>query len=241
MDWIPELKPYAFTALELIVGFVGLFLYTKLLGKAHFTQLTPFDFISVLVLGELLGNAVYDEEMHLGHILFSTALWALLIFTLVLVTQKWNRSRKALEGEPTVVIRRGRLDYEAMRRCRIDLNELQTLLRQKDVFSMEEVEYAVMETNGMLSVMRKPQYEQPERRDLKLNAPAPVLPVTLILDGKLQRDNLAEAGVDEAWLKQKMQNAGAAHYSEVFFAEWNGSEEPYICLYESPGRDSART
>ena len=225
------MNQYLYIALELTIGFIGLFLYTKLLGKGHFAQLTPFDFISALVLGELLGNAVYDEKMHLGHILFSTALWALLIFSLISITQKWNKLRKPLEGEPTIVIRRGQLDFDAMRRCRIDLNELQTLLRQKDVFSMEEVEFAIMETNGSLSVLRKPQFEQPERRDLKLTAGPVVLPVTLILDGKLLRDNLPEAGVNEAWLREKLKKAGASGVEDVFYAEWNGNEDPYISLY----------
>ena len=229
------LKDYGYIAAELIVGFIGLFLYTKLLGKGHFAQLTPFDFISVLVLGELLGNAVYDTEKHLGHILFSTALWASLIFSLIFITQKWNKSRKPLEGEPSVVIRRGQIEFETMRRCRIDLNELQTLLRQKDVFSMEEVEYAVMETNGALSVMRKPQYEQPARRDLKLNAPSRVLPVSLVLDGKLLPDKLPEAGVTEEWLKRKLREAGAKGYDDVLYAEWNGTDKPYICLYKPQG------
>ena len=227
------MNQYLYIALELTIGFVGLFIYTKLLGKAHFAQLTPFDFISVLVLGELVGNAVYDEKMHLGHILFSTALWGFLIFSLVFITQKWNKSRKPLEGEPTIVIRKGQLDFNAMRSCKIDLNELQTLLRQKDVFSFEEVDYAIMETNGTLSVLKKVQYEQPRRRDLKLNTAANVLPVSLILDGKLLRDNLAEAGVNEAWLKQKLKKAGASGYEDVFYAEWNGTEEPYISLYHT--------
>ena len=146
---------YGTIAAELVVGFAALFFYMKILGKAHFSKLTPFDFVSVLMLGELLGNAVYDKHVHIGHVLYATALWGGLIWIIVTITTKYNASRKPLEGEPTVIIRNGKLLYEGMKSCRLDLNELQTLLRQSGYFSMDFVEFAVLETNGSLSVMPK--------------------------------------------------------------------------------------
>jgi len=233
------MEEYGRIALELLVGFVALFLYTKLLGKAHFSQLTPFDFISVLVLGELLGNAVYDREAHIGHVLFSTGLWGLLILSIVMITQKRNGSRKFLEGEPSVVIRNGILDYEAMKRCRLDLNELQTMLRQKNMFSMAWVEYAIMETNGALSVLPKSKYDSPVRYEFGLPERQTTLPVSLILDGQLMRDNLPEAGVDEAWLRERLAARGIARVEDVFFAEWNGDEHLYVCCYGEQAKGPA--
>ncbi|HZG77097.1 MAG TPA: DUF421 domain-containing protein [Paenibacillus sp.] len=229
------MKEYALIAVELVIGFAALFLYTKLLGKAHFSKLTPFDFISALTLGELLGNAIYDEHVHIGHVLYATAIWGALIYSIVWATQKWTRVRKPLEGEPTIIIRKGKLEYEAMKRCKLDLNELQTMLRQMEYFSMEWVEYAILETNGALSVMPKAKYDVPVRYELGLKDHQIALPVSLILDGELIRDNLKEAGVDEAWLQHKLAEQGITRYVDVFFAEWNGSGSLYVALYEERG------
>jgi len=229
------MKEYALIAIELVIGFVALFLYTKILGKAHFSKLTPFDFISALTLGELLGNAIYDKGIHSGHVLFATTLWGVLIWSIVWMTQKWNSVRKPLEGEPTIIIRGGKLDYLAMKRCKLDLNELQTMLRQQQYFSMDTVEYAILETNGALSVMPKSKYDIPVRHELGLANKNSPLPVSLILDGKLIRDNLHEAGVDEPWLQSQLKHQGLSRYEDVFYAEWNGSDKLYIALYNHQG------
>ena len=228
--------PYATIAVELVIGFGALFLYMRILGKAHFSKLTPFDFVSVLMLGELLGNAVYDKHVHIGHVLYATALWGSLIWLIVTITTKFNASRKPMEGEPTVIIRNGKLLYEAMKTCRLDLNELQTMLRQTGYFSMDFVEFAVLETNGNLSVMPKSRYDKPTRTELGLPERQVAMPVSLILDGEVIRDNFKEAGVDEAWLRERLSERGIASYDEVFFAEWHGDDALYVATYNESKR-----
>jgi len=186
----------------------------------------------VLMLGELLGNAVYDKHVHIGHLLFATSLWGGLIWVIVTITTKFTSSRKPLEGEPTVIIRNGKLLYDAMKICRLDLNELQTMLRQAGYFSMDFVEFAVLETNGNLSVMPKSRYDKPTRTELGLPEQQVAMPVSLILDGELVRDNLKEAGVDEAWLRGRLRERGIAAYKDVFFAEWHGDDALYVATYD---------
>src|SRR5690606_13206168 len=94
---------------EAIVGFAALFAITKILGKTQITQITPFDFISALILGELIGNALYDPEVGLVMILYAVTLWGTLIWSIDIITQKFRRSRALLEGKPSLLIRRGQL------------------------------------------------------------------------------------------------------------------------------------
>ena len=98
-------------ALEAIVGFIALFILTKILGKTQMNQITVFDFISVLVLGELVGNAVFDENVGVREILFAVALWGALVYFIDFFTLKVRRSRKILEGMPSILIRRGVIQY----------------------------------------------------------------------------------------------------------------------------------
>lgn len=219
-------------AIELVCGLVILFAILKFLGKTQFSQLTPFDFISALILGELVGNAVYDHEIKIKEIIYASLLWGLLIYLIELITQKLKGTRKFLEGEPNIVIHKGKLKYKMLKKNKLDINQLQSLLRQKGCFSIQEVEYAILETNGMISVLPKADFDKPNRKDMNLSTKDVSLPITLILDGEIVFDNLVEAGVDEQWLKQSLQKRGVEKVEDVLYAEWHANQPLYVIPYE---------
>src|SRR5690625_4658797 len=165
---------------ETIFGFVALFALTKVLGKTQISQLTAFDFIAALVLGELVGNALFDEKAFPTSIIL---LWGILLYTVEMLTQKFSRTRYFLEGKPAMIIHKGKIIYEEMRKNKIDVSELQHLLRMKDVFSIQEVEYAILESNGDLSVMKKGPFQTPNKKDLNVLPEEPEIATTLIRDG----------------------------------------------------------
>lgn len=156
------------TTLELTVGLFALLILTKVMGKTSFAQITPFDFISALILGELVGNAIYDNETKLGTILYSVLIWGVLLFIIEWSTQRFRKTRKFFEGNPSIIIQNGHLNRKEMKRNKLDMNQLQHLLRQKDAFSVREVAYAVLETDGQISVLKKQKYDQPTYEDFKL-------------------------------------------------------------------------
>jgi uncharacterized membrane protein YcaP (DUF421 family) len=92
-------------------------------------QISPFTFISALVLGELLGNALYDDHIHLWYIIYSISLWGALLLLVEYMNQKWLSFRRLSEGKPTALIRNGIIDYEALKKNRMTLNQLQSLFR----------------------------------------------------------------------------------------------------------------
>ena len=120
---------YSYIAMELLVGYVVLFFVTKFIGKRLITQITFFDFITSIVLGELVGNALYDDELGINYILFSTFIWTVMIYFTELITQKFRKSRDFLEGEPSVVINEGKLSYSELKKNKLDINQLLHLLR----------------------------------------------------------------------------------------------------------------
>ena len=193
---------YLSIALELTSGFVFLFLMTKMQGKTQFSQITPFDFISAIILGELVGNAIYDQEVKIDEIAFAVALWGILVYVTEMITQKFLRSRKSLEGEPNIVIRNGKIKYDALKKAKLDINQLQSLVRQQGYFSLREIEFAIIEMNGMVSVLPKADYDLPKNSDMKIKTKDPSLPINMILDGEVIHANLQEAGLDEQWLKR---------------------------------------
>ncbi|MEC3882290.1 DUF421 domain-containing protein [Halobacillus litoralis] len=215
---------YLQITLETLFGFTALFIMTKLLGKTQITQITAFDFISALVLGELVGNALYDEEVGILDVGFAILLWTILILTTEVITQKFKGTRKILEGSPSLVIYKGKIDRDQLKKNKLDLNQLQHLLRSKDVFSIQEVQYAVLETDGTISVLKSSQYQNVTRDDMNL-APQPVpLPRTIISDGEVVWDNLKEAGLDEKWLKDQLRAQNFNDPAEIMYAEHKEGE-----------------
>jgi len=222
---------YLTIGLELFVGFVGLFIITRILGKTHMSQITPFDFISALILGELLGNAIYDEKVNIVKVLFATVLWGALIFITIMLTQKFNKLRKSLEGEPSIVVRKGQFQYSVMKKSKIDINQLLSLIRQDGYFSIQEIDYAILEPNGNISVMPNSDFDVPSRKDLNLPYKPNKLPVAIILDGELVRDNFKEAGITEYWLKKELHKQHITDYKDVFYAEWNENQPLIVNRY----------
>lgn len=215
-------------SIELFGGFLALMLLTKLLGKTQMNQVTPFEFISSLVLGELVGNAIYDNDIHLWYILYAVIFWAILIYCNEKIAQKFNKSRIFLEGNPSILVRNGQIDFNMLKKENININELQSMLRLKDAFSVREVEYAILEPSGSLSVLKKSKYDNPTNEDLNLIEKPIYLPVAFILDGEILFDNLKNSGFNEVWLKKQLHSNGFGNVKDIFFAEWKEDEGIHI-------------
>lgn len=215
---------------ETVFGIIALFLLTKILGKTQISQLTAFDFIAAIVLGELVGNALFDKEAGILDIGFVIILWGVLLYIIEIITQKFKGSRFILEGKPSLIIHKGELIYEEMRRNKIDINEILHLLRMKDVFALQEVEYAVLETNGELSVLKKAAYQTPNKRELNVAPTEVQIAMPLITDGEMIKDNLSEANVTEDWLLDELTRQNYA-LKDVFYAEWLEGQKLFILPY----------
>lgn len=216
---------------ETIFGITALFILTRFVGKTEIAELTPFDFIAAIVLGELVGNALFDKKAGIVDIGFVILLWGLIIYIIEMITQKFKGSRFLLEGKPSLIIHKGDLVYEEMRKNRMDINEILQLLRMKDVFALQEVEYAVLETNGELSVLKKAAYQTPNKKDLNVAPTEPQIAMPLITDGEIIKDNLAEANLTEEWLLDELTRQDFV-LDQVFYAEWLEGKKMFILPYK---------
>jgi uncharacterized membrane protein YcaP (DUF421 family) len=218
-------------AIELIVGYFALLILTKVLGKTQITQISAFDFISALILGELVGNSLYDGKITVIPILAAIFIWGSLIFFTEYFTQKSRRFRHILEGTPALIINKGKINFDELKKNHLDLNQLQHLLRAKDIFSVRECEFALLESDGTLSVIRKPLYEIVQRQDLNIPAKNASLPLSLIVDGEIVYDNLKLAEQREDWLLSEIKKQGFLSSKDVMYAEWEEGESLLVQGY----------
>lgn len=219
---------YSVVALKLVIGFITLFLTTKLLGKTMINQLKLFDFVSAIVLSEILGNALYAKEAKAVHIVFALMIWAVLMITVQWVILRYTRLRSFLVGNPSIIIRNGQIDRKQLKKNRMAIDQLASLLRQNNVFSVREVEYAILEPNGQISILKKSKYQNAKVQDFQLPEKPVYLPVTLITDGRVLSSNLHSAGYDEQWLKAQLLAWGISHPEKVLFADWLEGDGIYI-------------
>ncbi|WP_085992699.1 DUF421 domain-containing protein [Oceanobacillus senegalensis] len=222
------MNDYLSIFVETIFGFFCLFIITKILGKTQISQITPFDFISALLLGELVGNALFDENAGILKIGFVVLIYGTLMYTSEIITQKVKRTRHLIEGFPSIVIHNGKLIRDTMEKNKLDVNQLQQLLRMKDVFSIQEVEFGILEANGSLSIMKKSDYQTPTRKDMKLAPQDVTLPITLVNDGEIIYDNLKEKNLTEEWLFEQLREQGFDKIEEVFYVEYNKGQDLFV-------------
>ncbi len=218
-------------SIKLILGFLLLFFLVRVIGKKLMNEITPFHFISAIVLSELLGNAVYDEKIPLPHIFYTILVWGGLIFLVDYVALKFSYLKQRFEGKPSMVIRNGQIDYEQLKKNRMNINQLQSLLRQSETFSIREVAYAFIEANGSISILKKTPYQKTTQEDFNMSPQAVYLPFTLIRDGKVIKENLREINQDEHWLRQQLQMNEIYQIEEVLFAEWLEGDGLYVVTY----------
>lgn len=213
---------------ELFFGFIGLLIAVKVIGKRQVQQVSPFDFVSAIVLGELLGNAIYSSETTIFHILYALAVWTLLLLGIEKIVQKSRKVRNVIEGSPKLIIKNGLIDYQVLKNEKLDFVELTSLLRGKEAFSMREIEYAILEPNGVITVIKKPAYDNVKKLDMNIASQPAVLNLPLIIEGKIESKNLLAAGYDETWLLQNIQLQNVQNIEDVLYAEWNQSDGLYI-------------
>ena len=173
----------------------------RLMGKRQLGELQPSELVSTILISNLASISIESPEVPLAASLAPVCLIVVLELFSSALCYMSPAAAKLLSGTPVAVIRGGKIDQKTLRELRFSASDLLEALRGKDIFDPSEVNYALVETNGTLSVSRMPQKDTPTREDLKLPPPEARTPmVPLIIDGRVLADNLAWCGRNEQWL-----------------------------------------
>ncbi|MBB6735383.1 DUF421 domain-containing protein [Cohnella zeiphila] len=208
------------TTLRTLLGFAFLLLLTRILGKKQLGQVTYFTYITGIALGNIAGELAVSHSISVLAGMTGLAVWAMLTLAIELISLKSPKARVLLDGEPAIVIKKGRIEERALRKSKLNMDDLTMLLRDKDVFNIREVDYAIFEPNGRLSVLKKQKEESVKKKDLQIAPqPRPYLPTELIVDGKVVARNLQEWGLNREWLDRQLEKSGARSVEDVFYAE----------------------
>ena len=217
------------TTLRTFIGFTILIVLTRLLGKKQLGQLTIFTYITGIALGNIAGDMVVHRDITIVDGVTGLFFGSFLTFIVELISLKSSKARVLLDGEPTIVIKKGEIQEDKLKSQRLNIDDLTMLLRTNNIFSIKDVEYAILEPNGQLSVLKKPQLEQITKKDMNIQVTELAhIPIEIIVDGKPVLKSLDEAGLDKKWLDHQLTQAGIGSVTEVLYAELQSDGSLYL-------------
>ena len=205
---------------KLITGAIGIFILLRIMGKKTMSELTPFDLIYILLLGAVVEEAIYDDKVNVLHVLFAIVLWGLCVYAIDKALQHSDKFSTFFEGEPAILIEKGRLNLKELDANFFDIEQLRSMLRQNNVYSIADVYYAILEVNGNLTVITKDEA---------------VVPSALLIEfGTIQENTLNYIMKDELWLRTELSKQGHDDLDEIVYCEWlESSKELKIETYDN--------
>ena len=189
----------------------------RLMGKRQIGQLQPFELVVVLIISEMATIGVQSNGLPLLNSLLPIIIITILQIAISVLNLKSERLRLIICGRPVFIIRGGEILEDEMRRLRLNINDLLEQLRSQGFFDVAEVEYAIMETNGQLSIMPRADKRPLQPADINLNVPLDAPAVSLIIDGHIQHHHLQTTGHDLHWLEKKLRKYSIPAATDVFF------------------------
>ncbi|MDA7028547.1 DUF421 domain-containing protein [Bacillus sp. CLL-7-23] len=218
-------------SLRIMIAFVTLLILTRLMGRKELTQMTFFNFVSGIAIGTIGASLAIDSTLSIRNGLIALVGWSIITIALGFLDIKSKKARVLMEGQPRILIKKGKIMEDELRKVRLDIDALNTLLRKKNAFSISEVDYAIMETDGELSVLKKEPKQPLTKFDMGvLQTTFNVSPTStqVITDGMINKSNLEKLNLNTQWLQQQLQSSGVHSVSDVFYAEVQKDGTLYI-------------
>lgn len=201
-----------------ILLYLIIVLVMRIMGKRQIGELQPYDLVLAILLAELAAVPMQDKDIPLANGLISILALMLAQVGLSVASLKSERARGIICGTPSTLISNGKIVEKELRRLRYNINDLLEQLRSKNCPNIADVEFAILETSGDLSVIPKSQKRPVTPEDLELDTKYEGLPYTLIIDGEIVEDNLRKTGLDRQWLQNELAKFGIYRIKDVFFA-----------------------
>ena len=211
----------------IIIYVVVLFLY-RLMGKRQLGQMQPFELVLTLIIADLATIPMAEVSVPVLHGIVPLLTLVIVHFVLTFLCKISNRFAWFLSGKPVIVINPNGIDYKALKNLNISVDDVFEAIRGCGYFSIEQIQYAIMETNGKMSVLPKSQFAPVTAGDMKLDVEKSAIPVNIINEGKIVKENLQIAGIDENDIKNILLQAKIKKVKDVLILTVDKNGQVYI-------------
>ena len=214
-----------------IIFFIVLIVMTKLLGKKQISEISFFEYVSGITIGSIAGEVIMGLDGQIGHGILAIVIFGIITFFVDAISLKSKKFRDIIEGRGTIIIKDGKIMEDNLKKEKYTIDELGSLLRQKNVFSTADVEFAVLEPKGDLSVLLKKENRPVTPKDLNINVANEKAPQTIIMDGTIINDSMAAAGKTRKWLHTELDKLGVT-LENVFLAQVDSYGDITVDVYD---------
>lgn len=212
------------TFIRTIILYVIVLIVMRLMGKREIGQLQPFELAISIMIADLASVPMTELGIPLTNGIIPILGMLFMHMLISFINIKSIRMRQIICGKPSILIYRGKIDEKVLRKERFTVNELQERLRGNNVFNILDVEYAILETNGEVTVIQKPDKKNITPSDMGIQAQYEGLPYDLVVDGKVMYENLKKLGKDYNWLKKQLKDLNVTP-EEILLATIDGKNE----------------
>lgn len=213
-----------------IVSIILLFIFTKFSGKKQLAHLTFFDYIAGISIGSIAAQFAVDDTIPFIHGVVALITYSIVPIIVSYISLKSIKRRKLLEDVPTILIQNGKLIEKSLKKSKFTVNDVLEECRLKNAFNISDIEYAILETNGKISVQLKAEKQNVTAEDLKIKKKYQGILASVIIDGVILYDNLKLMSRDEKWLTDKLKEQKIDSASGVLLATVDSNGDIYIDL-----------
>ena len=200
-----------------VVSLVALFLLSKLMGNKQVSQLSMFDYIIGISIGSIAAEMATEIETPINSLLAMTV-YAVIAFAVSIVSEKSIKIREYLTGRPLILMNNGKIYRHNLSKARIDLSDFLTQCRSQGYFDLNQVQTAIMEFNGSISILPVSGDRPLTPSDMKISPEKEYMQIAVILDGRISLSNLGITGNNEIWLNKKLHEQGYNNPKDVLLA-----------------------
>lgn len=226
IDW----KELLDVTVRAISSLVTLFLITKMLGKKQVSQLSLFDYVIGISIGNFAAEMTINLESNELNGIWAVVLFGLFAYLVSYLTMKSIVLRRFFMGTPTVIIQDGKILEKNLKKVKFDINDMMEEIRSNGYFDLSQVEYALMEANGKLSILPKPEYRPITPKDMSIKVNSEGLCANIVIDSKIMHNNLKNMNKDLKWLDKKLREKGYTDLSKILLVTLDTNEK--ITVYE---------
>lgn len=210
---------------------IVLFLMTKWLGKKQLSEFSFFEYVTGITIGSIAAEVIMGLERNIFNGIFAIVIFSFAPIIFGFISIKNKKFRDLLEGTGTVFIKDGKILEDNLKKEKYSIDELLELLRKKDVFNVSDVEFAILEQTGDLSVLLKKENQPVTMKDLQLPYQTEKEPQTVIMDGEMLDEPLSTIGLNRHWLETELEKMGVA-IENVFLGQVDSSGQLTVDLYD---------
>ena len=212
-----------------LLSVAALFIITKIMGHKQVAQLDFFDYVSGITIGSIGAELATNLEEPWKP-LIALGIYGGVSVILSLLTHKFPKTRKYINGTPTILMNEGKIYRKNLKKAKLDLSEFMLLCREQGYFDLDEIQTAIFEHNGKLSTLPKAANRPATLEDLKITAKATRIGVEVIMDGRVMGENLSRIGRDVNWLIKQLKTQGHKDAKEIFLGIYRPDEDK-LTLY----------